>query len=120
MLSRLADHLLLMPGARESVQGDRARADLKLPPSPVCNRLSVSFTREALKAATTGIRSLPAYSPAEIEKLTCDVVLEITSVDFQQVWIFRRQNRSFSYEMAILVWSACWHADEFSGQTCVW
>ena len=58
-----------MPGTRESVQGDRFCADLKLSTLPWTGRRSL--TREALKAASTAIRSLPAYSPAEIEKLRC-------------------------------------------------
>ena len=45
VLSRLADHLLLMPGARENVQGDRACADLKLPPSPVYKIVGLSHSR---------------------------------------------------------------------------
>ena len=61
--------VLMMPGTRESVQGDRFCADLKLSTLPWTGRRSL--TREALKAASTAIRSLPAYSPAEIEKLTC-------------------------------------------------
>ena len=42
--------VLLMPGARESVQGDRSCADLKLSSSCVMP-LPVLLTREALKRA---------------------------------------------------------------------